>query len=714
MHARIEVVKLIVFSMIEIGKGFVMAALIGAVVICPLEIIPDISFSAFKGLVDAAKLGIAILITGSVGLVRPEISIICYQKLALLRPKNALVESIITRQWVYVPLTTMTAALLHGVMTRFGDRVNPRFAVGTISILAYSILWMRVTQVYETAARSVSPIASAWDGPPSLVSCAENIRWLRGPQQGLFKQSLRARIEVVKLIAVSLIEIGRRFINKNLVDAAKLGIAILISGSVGLVRPEISVICYQQLALIRPKRTLGEIAKKLALMSPVAFAVAAAANPQVTILTVINWRMQILSSCIYTSIVVCALRFFAPRSLFEPDYLRPFRRSALSFRIPELNDNPIAILQQVDRFCNRPLSRIIFIESNGTVSPGLDGGGLIRTFYSRLFSSLIAKGTVAAHELHQIPGTAGGQLNFTSSENDTAMPYLAANDNGRALKMNGFQTVGKLMARCKLERFTIGQLFSPNLYRMLCSFTTEELTNEQEIPDSIRTRLVQLAHSNQSDEVKRYFGLLQRDEVTAEEYAQLLMLAEQYIEGDMPGDRTAMTPLNLAWVKKTILDHSDHAVLPALWIAKGMYQILGDRAWNALKVAGPGEMQDDIEGSLDNGVVKAKMRFEGTYHTATHDFAVTWVDTASKAQLKQFVFFTTGSNSLGKAENIFLRLYRPMFRRGYCKPLPRANTCSKQISIPTVYESQAEFNQKLKLALDSHPVISSESGFEHA
>ena len=132
--------------------------------------------------------------------------------------------------------------------------------------------------------------------------------------------------------------------------------------------------------------------------------------------------------------------------------------------------------------------------------------------------------------------------------------------------------------------------------------------------------------------------------------------------------------------------------------------------WNGYRNLGPDLLHFMLEGTLSKAEVQRARKFTGTAHQKTWAYIDTLLTGATDEQLRQLVFYMTGSNSMptdsalntdsnslakDSALNFFIYIGSNSERDAF----PRAHTYFRQLDVPNNFPDQKTFNERLAIAI---------------
>lgn len=382
------------------------------------------------------------------------------------------------------------------------------------------------------------------------------------------------------------------------------------------------------------------------------------------------------------------------------------RRRHIEVNEKTLREQPAKVLKELGpRLMPGLFPSVQFILDTGHRSPGQDEGGLRRDLLTRLFENLHTTGAIAEK------APISPEALFTA-QNDGLLP-LAHNDETREACF----IMGQIFACCYNEELLVGPHFSSLLFDTLRTLSEGDLKDMagdikacDQIPETVLPQLVAKVSGEsfswmpklmQSLNVKDTPPTLNLTHLQNQKDAET---ATYFLQTDpLDPDSKVPDPLTLAYFNQKIRDFlaenpkTAATTLAFVHMAKGMHSILGSQ-WNAVRDLNATTLQNKIEGSLSEELVKARLTTISETDTDKKylEWTRRWID-ENKDQLRDFVKAVTGSSSLGPDTKIKLDLYEPTGKdiRARQGRLPFSHTCFNKLDLPSEYPDYETFSKKL-------------------
>lgn len=368
-------------------------------------------------------------------------------------------------------------------------------------------------------------------------------------------------------------------------------------------------------------------------------------------------------------------------------------------KIDELNRNPLIVLLMIGAqlLKGQSIPSIRFIEADGRASEGVDMGGVSRILINKLIQE------IGFHS------DAARQLSFDRDEHGYSIPVLDFQRGRTPNQINGFRALGALLSFCILNELKIDKLFSPNFYRAIVSFSSEELenmfVNSKELSDEVRFKwfsfysnhpvvlLLNICpeelNPNQIEELKIFIELERRDE------SEIPLIFDRLEE--------------MRWIhceaKRLIIQRTkeNDLLLPMAHIANEMRIHLcldSYDKWEEIRAWGAEKLQEFLEGVISeeevfNAItwqIEEVISFQDSMKTTF--FVKKWLKEANLEDLKKMIFTITGHRCLPNNPLKF-----ELFQRGI-HHIPTAQTCFFSLQLSANYPNYRIFKKKWQLLLD--------------
>jgi hypothetical protein len=293
-------------------------------------------------------------------------------------------------------------------------------------------------------------------------------------------------------------------------------------------------------------------------------------------------------------------------------------------------------------------------------SQGVDLGGLMRDFLTRLFSALN----------HADPS----QFSVRRDEKGLMLPassYLSPRS------FLAYQAIGKIFNEILLGRLNarIGERFSPVLFEMMHALNDAEI---KQFSASAQDKLLQIY-------CKRELPHLKEEEI------------RQILKGIIPA----------GWEVRSKEEFIESIGFEP--IAAAVLQILKSiqtySIWNTLKRNSPRALMDAIQGTISSEAVIAQLQPSPRIHSNAKMWMERWLREANLEQLRQFLFSVTGSETLGDKQIVMEHWVTSP------QALPCFHTCSSQMDLPP-YPDYETFKAKLEMSVAHCVAKSEQSSFQ--
>ena len=355
---------------------------------------------------------------------------------------------------------------------------------------------------------------------------------------------------------------------------------------------------------------------------------------------------------------------------------------------------PFAILERLSSHLDRrrrcPVVR--YTDAPHTDAPhtdvlDIDTGGLMRDLITRLFLAIS-------------PGKGG----------DVPLPRCGRGGSPNTqLNRGRCLLIGKLFGATFLKQSGIltGNRFHPLLFRMIGLLGKEHMETIREVGEPIDESVIDLLLSVYMEGTvwdANPTTIVARKELTSwllgGDVNRCLDISPtlQALYAYAPDDSVT---------KKAFLDELDNgqfneSVLAVRYIAKGMYDYVGEEHWNCVREQSEeGELQATVEGCMSKERIKAEMETNAP-GARSYRYLIRWIEERDDETLRDFLRCVTGSRTLPPGTS---PLHIEIYDEG--KRLPFFWTCFRQMVLPTYgkrgeedEETYRSFVHKMSLSME--------------